>query len=63
MVDKIIREPERRSLTGLSRTAAWDAEHRGEFPKRVELVGGRIGWRLSEIQQWIETRQPADESR
>lgn len=57
MVDKIVRERERRELTGLGRTTWWQMERRGQAPQRVELVGGRVGWKLSELQEWIESRQ------
>ena len=58
MADRIVRERERREFTGIGRTTAWEAEKRGEFPRRVELVGGRVGWKLSELQEWIASRQP-----
>ena len=57
MVDRICREAERRALTGIGRTTAFMLERRGAFPRRVELTGGRVGWRLSELQAWIRTRQ------
>jgi len=59
VVDKIARERERREITGIARTTAWVLEKRGEFPRRVELCGGRVGWRVSELQRWIESRKPA----
>ena len=62
MADRIIREPERRSSTGLGRTTWWSLEKRGLAPKRVALVGGRCGWRESEIQEWIKNRRPVGEA-
>lgn len=56
MADRIVRERERREITGVSRTTAYTLERRGMFPGRVELTGGRVGWRLSDLQQWIESR-------
>lgn len=53
MTDRIVREKERREITGIGRTTAWAMEQRGEFPRRVELTGGRVGWRLSEVQEWV----------
>ena len=59
MVDRIVREPERRQITGIGRTTAFVLERRGEFPRRVLLTGGRIGWRLSELLRWIKRRPQA----
>lgn len=59
MVDRIVRERERREITGLGRTTAWELERRGEYPRRVVLTGGRVGWRLSELLKWVASRKPA----
>ncbi|WP_042150489.1 MULTISPECIES: AlpA family transcriptional regulator [unclassified Pseudoalteromonas] len=52
--DKIIRSKEVQELTGLSRTTIWRLERTGKFPARVALTAGSIGWRLTEIQEWIK---------
>jgi prophage regulatory protein len=57
--DRIVRERERRQITGVSRTTAYDLERRGLFPARVRVAGNRVGWRLSELLAWIAERQPA----
>ncbi len=52
----IIRLPEVRVRTGLSRSEIYRRESLGEFPKRVTL-GARsrcVGWVAGEIQAWIE---------
>jgi predicted DNA-binding transcriptional regulator AlpA len=56
--DRIVREAERKNITGTGRTTWWEMEKRGEAPLRVELVGGRVGWRLSELLAWVASRQP-----
>jgi len=56
--DRIVREPERRTITGTGRTTWWAMEKRGEAPPRLELVGGRVGWRLSELLAWVSSRRP-----
>ena len=61
MADRIVREKERRALTGLCRTTAYMLEKRGRFPRRVLLTGGRVGWRVSELEAWIK-RLPAVEA-
>jgi prophage regulatory protein len=57
--DRIVREHERRKMTGLARTTWFLLERRGLAPKRVVLVGGARGWKLSELQAWIADRRPA----
>ena len=54
-VDKIIRSKEVQELTSLSRTTIWRLERKGEFPARVPLTSGSIGWRLSEVREWIKS--------
>ena len=52
----ILNEPTLEDLTSLSRTTRWRMERRGEFPKRVRLSPGRVGWRQAEIEAWIRSR-------
>jgi prophage regulatory protein len=52
----ILDEPKVEELTSLSRTTRWRLERRGEFPKRVRLSPGRVGWRQADIEAWIRSR-------
>jgi prophage regulatory protein len=52
----ILDEPKVEELTSLSRTTRWRMERRGDFPKRVRLSPGRVGWRQEEIEAWIRSR-------
>ncbi len=61
-MDRIVRERERREITGVGRTTAYELEKRGLFPRRVDLVGGRVGWRASELEAWVKSRRPAGEA-
>ena len=56
MPERIIRIKEVVELTGLSRTTLWRMEKTRKFPNRVSLGANSIGWRLSEIQDWIDNR-------
>jgi predicted DNA-binding transcriptional regulator AlpA len=56
VVDRIIRAKEVQDLTGLSRTTLWRMENREDFPRRVGLGGNLVGWRWSEVRQWIDER-------
>ena len=60
--DSILRMPEVKRITGLSRTTIWRYEKDGRFPQRVMLGGGSIGWYSSEVLKWVASRkrQPID---
>ena len=55
-VERIIRASELQKITGLSRTTLWRLENKGDFPRRIKLGAGSVGWRNSEVTQWIEQR-------
>ena len=52
--DKIICIKEVQKLTNLSRTTIWRMERAGNFPTRLSLSTSRIGWRYTDIQEWIK---------
>lgn len=54
--DRIVREPECRELTGMSRTARFELARRGEFPKKIKLSKRASGWRYSDLMDWIISR-------
>lgn len=55
--DRIIRPKELSEMLGISRTSIWRFERDGVFPKHVQLGMQSIGWRLSEVNAWLEKRQ------
>jgi len=55
--ERIMRAKEAVAMTGLSRTTIWRMEKSGQFPNRVSLGVGSVGWRESEISTWINRRQ------
>jgi predicted DNA-binding transcriptional regulator AlpA len=54
--DRIIRAKEVQEITGLSRTTIWRLENQGQFPNRVSLGANSVGWKLSEVNNWINDR-------
>ena len=42
--------------TGLSRTTLWRLERKGDFPTRVHRGLNSVGWRVEEIDAWIDRR-------
>jgi prophage regulatory protein len=53
--DRLIREKECRKITGLSRQTRWSLEKTGDFPKRIKMGSRTIAWRMSEVQEWMDS--------
>lgn len=60
ITDRIVREAERKKITGRSSTSWWRDENAGAAPRRVRLGENAVGWRLSELMAWVESRQVAE---
>ncbi len=61
MIDRIVRPAEAEKLSGYCNVQLMRLEAKGEFPPRFKLANntgpyGAVGWRLSDIQKWIEER-------
>lgn len=56
-LSEIIRPRELPTETGLSRTTVWRQERTGDFPKRIRLSAGAVGYRRAEVEAWLESRQ------
>lgn len=54
--DRVIREDECRKLTGVCRTTRYELEKKGRFPSRLNLGGRSVGWLLSEVMEWVKSR-------
>lgn len=50
---KILRLPEVKRVTGLSRSSIYQKISDGEFPKQINLGTKSVGWIESDIQNWI----------
>jgi prophage regulatory protein len=59
-VTSLIRLPEVRRLTGLSRSSIYRLEREGRFVARVRIGDRAIAWRLAEVVAWVEGRPLAD---
>lgn len=47
-------------MTCLSKATLWRLEKKGDFPAKRNISEGRIGWVLSEVLEWIESRPKAN---
>lgn len=54
MTHTILRLPDVKKRTGLSRSTIYLRIAVGAFPKPVALGGRAVGWVEAEVQQWIE---------
>ena len=58
----ILRLPDVKRSTGLSRSTIYLRIGRGTFPKPVSLGGRAVGWLEAEVQQWLQRRIEASRS-
>ena len=53
MVTKILRLPDVKSRTGLSRSSIYLKIKEGSFPAPISLGKRSVGWIETEIQEWL----------
>jgi prophage regulatory protein len=53
---QILRLPQVKAQTGLSRSSIYLRIAEGSFPKQVNLGGRAVGWDSNSIQDWIKDR-------
>jgi prophage regulatory protein len=58
--NSLIRLPEVRRLTGLSRSSLYRLERAGHFVPRIRLSTRACAWRFDQVTAWIEARPLAD---
>lgn len=56
-IDPIVRLPAVLAITGLSKGWVRNNVLTGEFPAPLRLGEKAVGWRMSSIQNWLESRQ------
>ena len=56
---RILRRPEVERQTQLSKATIYRQMHAGTFPKPVHLGERAVGWRASEIDEWLASRERA----
>jgi len=58
MIDRYLRMNEVAEILGVSTTTIWRLEKAGEFPVRRRISSNAVGYLASEIEAWIESREP-----
>ena len=56
MAHQILRLPQVKSRTGLSRSTIYLKVSCGEFPPPVSLGARSVGWVEAEVNEWLEHR-------
>ena len=56
LTEAMLRLPEVRMRTGLSRTSIWRKVRNGSFPPPLSLGENAIGWQENLIADWIASR-------
>lgn len=56
MQTTILRLPEVKARTGLSRSTIYARISEGRFPKAISLGDRAVGWLEHEIQEWVDLR-------
>lgn len=63
MPTRILRLPEVKERTGLSRSTIYLYIARGAFPGSISLGPRAVGWIESEIEEWLQGRIQANRGR
>lgn len=57
--ERLLRRPAVENLTGLGRSRIYQMMQSGDFPRPVRLSTRCVGWRMSDLQAWIASREVA----
>ena len=57
MITTILRLPQVKARTGLSRSTIYLRVKNQEFPKPISLGGRAVGWPEEDVQNWIEGKR------
>jgi prophage regulatory protein len=56
MNDRIVRLPAVKEVSGLCRSSIYEGVAAGTFPAPVKIGLRAVGWRSSDLTNWLETR-------
>lgn len=52
--DRVLRLPEVENICGIKKSTIRRHELAGTFPARIRIGSRSVGWKLSEIKQWLD---------
>ena len=56
-MNRIVRPSEAVIITGRSLASIWRDEKAGTFPPRLRIGENAVGYRLQELQAWLDSRE------
>lgn len=56
MIKLVYSIGELKEVIGLAKWTVYDLIKKDEFPRPIQLSAGRVGWRATDLQRWIEER-------
>ena len=62
MNENVLRLPQVLEICGLSRSSVYSMMKDGSFPKGFRLGTRAVGWRSTDIKQWIDNRAQTTKS-
>jgi prophage regulatory protein len=57
IVDRLIRMKELKEILGLGTSTIYRMISDNKFPKPIKLTERTVAWRMSTINEWIESRE------
>lgn len=60
--DRVLRLPDVKARTGLSRSSIYAYIKDGKFPQHIALGERSVGWYESEVDAWVASRQRVNRS-
>jgi prophage regulatory protein len=60
-IDRLLRLDEVLHATGIGRNTVYRRIKEGTFPKQVRIGPNSVGWRQSEISQWMNALTPSND--
>lgn len=61
-INRILRLPDVKVRTGLSRSSIYAFIKDGKFPQHIALGARSVGWYESEVDAWIASRQRVNQN-
>jgi prophage regulatory protein len=58
VTEEILRKPRVLAAIGMGSTWLHEAVKRGDFPAPVRLSARAVGWRRSDVESWLASREP-----
>ena len=59
MVPKLLRRHQLEANLGISRSTIYQMMASGEFPKPLKIGRRAVGWRVEDVEEWLDNLQEA----